>query len=74
MLVQLGEEGKRTGKLNEGEFRNLMEQVNIKSQSKLFTIDVVTFTGSFVERDKSDEGTRAEDDEVSGRQGEQKAG
>ena len=73
MLVQMGEEGKRTGKLNEGEFRNLMERVNTQCRSILYTIKFVTLTGSFVERDESDEGTRAEDDEVSGRQGEQKA-
>ena len=73
MLVQMGEEGKRTGSLNEGEFRNLMEKVNAQCQFILFTTKFVTLTGSFVERDKSDEGTRAEDDEVSGRQGEQKA-
>ena len=34
MLVKMGEEGKRNGKLNEGEFRNIMEQVNIDCQLK----------------------------------------
>ena len=38
MLVQKGEEGKRSGTLNQEQFRNFMEQVNIEWLFRLLTI------------------------------------
>ena len=38
MLVQKGEEGKRSGTLNQEQFRNFMEQVNIEWKFRLLTI------------------------------------